>query len=70
MIDYLGTLPMWLQAFIIIGGFILVFGFIGAVIYKIITAEKIKAGVTGVEIDSVDEVEDKPPPATHKKIKA
>ena len=41
-----------------------------SLVSQIITAEKIKAGVTGVEIDSVDEVEDKPPPATHKKIKA
>lgn len=57
MIDYLGSLPMWMQGIIIIGTFILVFGFIGAVIYKIITAERIKAGPTGVEIDSEDEPE-------------
>lgn len=55
MIDYMGTWPMWMQGIIIIGTFILVFGFIGAVIYKIVTAEKIKAGPGGVEIDSEDE---------------
>lgn len=55
IVDYMGTWPMWLQAVIILGVFILVFGFIGAVIYKIIKAEKIKAGP--VEIDEHDETE-------------
>jgi len=44
-----------MQGFIIVGSFILVFGFIGAVIYKIITAERIKAGLNGVEIETEEE---------------
>lgn len=61
MLNYLGSLPMWLQVVIILVVLILVLGFIGAVIYKIVTAERIKAGPGGVEIE--DEPE---PPAEYK----
>lgn len=56
MFDYLGSIPMWMQGLIIVGSFILVFGFIAAVIYKIITAERIKAGLSGVEIETEEEI--------------
>lgn len=55
IVDYLGSLPMWVQLVIILGGFFLFFLFIGSIIYKILKAEKIKAGA--VEIDMT---EDKP----------
>jgi len=49
IIDYMDSLPMPVQLTIILGGFFLFFMFIGSIIYKIIKAKKIKAGI--VEID-------------------
>lgn len=51
IINYMGTWPMWMQGIIILGIFGLVVGFIIAIIYKIIKADKIKAGP--VEIDVI-----------------
>lgn len=51
MLIYLGSLPMWLQIVIILVVLVLVLGLIGVIIYKIATAERIKAGPTGIEIE-------------------
>jgi hypothetical protein len=51
----MGTWPMWLQSVIILGVFGIVVGFVMAIIYKIIKADKIK--VSSIEIDEHDEPE-------------
>ena len=66
MIDYLGSLPMWLQIVIILVTLILVLGLIAAVIYKIVTADRNKAGPVEIE-DEPDIIPDKIP-ARKKKI--
>lgn len=55
ILEYMGTWPMWLQAVIILGVFGIVVGFVIAIIYKILKADKIKAG--SIEIDEHDEPE-------------
>lgn len=66
MLKYMSSLPMWLQVVIILVVLVLVLGFIAAVIYKIVTADRIKAGPGGVEIeDDIEKAED-PPDNKHK----
>lgn len=62
MLDYIGSLPMWLQVaiviiilLIVIALFAAIIKLILAVIYKVRHAEKIKAGPGGVEIEDVPE---------------
>lgn len=65
MLKYMSLLPMWLQVVIILVVLVLVLGFIAAVIYKILTAEKIEAGPTGVKIEDLPDappVPEKPEP--------
>lgn len=67
MIDYLGSLPMWLQIVIILVTLILVLGLIAAVIYKIVTADRIKAGPVEIE-DDPDNIPDKLPARKKKRV--
>lgn len=67
MIDYLGSLPMWLQIVIILVTLILVLGLIAAVIYKIVTADRIKAGPVEIE-DDPDNIPDKLPTRKKKRV--
>lgn len=67
MIDYLGSLPMWLQIVIILVTLILVLGLIAAVIYKIVTADRIKAGPMEIE-DDPDNIPDKLPARKKKRV--
>lgn len=67
MLDYLGSLPMWLQIVIILVTLILVLGLIAAVIYKIVTADRIKAGPVEIE-DDPDNIPDKLPARKKKRV--
>ena len=66
MLDYLGSLPMWLQVAIVLIGLLMVIVFFAVivklsmvVIYKIKNAERIKAGPTGIEIEDDPEEPEK-----------
>ena len=61
MFDYLGSIPMWMQGLIIITMlfmaiifFVIIIKLILTVIFKIRHAERIKAGIGGVEIEDVE----------------
>jgi hypothetical protein len=58
IIGYLDTMPMIVQLIIILGSFLLVFGFVGVIIYKILKAKVIKIG--SAEIDSEVDIQSKP----------
>lgn len=47
--DYMSTWPMWLQAIIILGVFWVIVGFVIAIIYKVVKAEKIHVGPVDIE---------------------
>lgn len=57
ILGYMGTWPMWLQIFVILGFFFVIICLIGAIIYKIVKAEKIKAGP--IEIDDEENKKEK-----------
>lgn len=56
MLNYISTLPMWVQLFIVFGGLIIGLVFIGSVIFRFTKhGMKIKAGP--IEIDASEENE-------------
>lgn len=52
MID-LNSLPMWLKIAVVVFSMLLILGFSAVILCKLFFAEKIKAGVSGIEIEDV-----------------
>lgn len=60
MIDYIGTLPMWVQLIIVFVTLILIISGIGAMLYRLIRFG-VKAKVGPIEIDATDDSEEVKP---------
>jgi hypothetical protein len=57
MLDYIGTLPMWVQLIIVFGGMSIGLVVIGSVLYRLVKfGLKVKVGP--VEIDATEENKD------------